>query len=119
MSHMARQCPKCEYAQNLDINFLGVFFDVVMVYLLGRAGYLEEGLNLAAMMPTEACVEHCLVLVGSIEILIREKGVRKKLGCSLMEAKDGIIHDLFAGDITHPKSKEFKEALDDLLQTSF
>ncbi|KAF9612349.1 hypothetical protein IFM89_039067 [Coptis chinensis] len=36
-----------------------------------------------------------------------------------MEAKDGIIHELFAGDITHPKSKEIKEALEDLLQASF
>ncbi|KAF9623623.1 hypothetical protein IFM89_003550 [Coptis chinensis] len=36
-----------------------------------------------------------------------------------MEAEDGIIHELFAGDITHPKSKEIKEALEDLLQTSF
>ncbi|KAF9593887.1 hypothetical protein IFM89_025821 [Coptis chinensis] len=92
---------------------------IVMVDLLDRAGHLEEALNLAAMMPIEACVEHSLVLIGSIEILIREKGVRKNPGCSLMEAEDGIIHELFAGDITHPKSKEIKEALDDLLQTSF
>ncbi|KAF9613268.1 hypothetical protein IFM89_006767 [Coptis chinensis] len=87
--------------------------------LLGCAGHLEEALNLVAMIPIEACGEHSLLLIGSTEILIREKGVRKNPGCSLMEVKDGIIHELFAGDITHPKSKEMKEALDDLLQTSF
>ncbi|KAF9625876.1 hypothetical protein IFM89_027653 [Coptis chinensis] len=86
-----------------------------MVDLLGRVGHLEEALNLAATMPIEACVEHSLVLVGSMEILIREKGVRKNPGYSLMEAED----ELFVGDITHPKSKEIKEALEDLLQTSF
>ncbi|KAF9586779.1 hypothetical protein IFM89_039997 [Coptis chinensis] len=90
-----------------------------MVDLLGRAGHLEEALNLATTMPIEACGEHSLVLVGSMEILIREKGLKKNPGYSLMEAKDGIIHELFAGDITHPKSKEIKEALEELLQTSF
>ncbi|KAF9590711.1 hypothetical protein IFM89_036835 [Coptis chinensis] len=91
----------------------------VMVDLLGRAGHLEEALNLAVTMPIETCGEHSLVLVGSMEILIREKGLRKNPRCNLMEAEDGIIHKLFAGDITHPKSKEIKEALEELLQTSF
>ncbi|KAF9590540.1 hypothetical protein IFM89_035858 [Coptis chinensis] len=90
-----------------------------MVDIIGCARNLEEALNLVATMPIEACGEHSLVLVGSMEILIREKGLRKNPGCSLMEAKDGIIHELFAGDITHPKSKEIKEALEELLQTSF
>ncbi|KAF9594971.1 hypothetical protein IFM89_035541 [Coptis chinensis] len=90
-----------------------------MVDLLGRAGHLEEALNLAATMPIETCGEHSLVLVGSMEILIREKGLRKNPGCNLMEAEDEIIHELFAGDITYPKSKEIKEALEELLQTSF
>ncbi|KAF9591175.1 hypothetical protein IFM89_002130 [Coptis chinensis] len=49
----------------------------LMVDLLGCAGHLEEALNLVAMIPIEACVEHSLVLIGSIEILIREKGVIK------------------------------------------
>ncbi|KAF9593478.1 hypothetical protein IFM89_023295 [Coptis chinensis] len=90
-----------------------------MVDLLGRDGHFEEALNLAATMPIEVCVEHSLVLVGTMEILIREKGVRKNPGCSLMEAEDGIIHELFAGDIIHPKSKEIKDALEDLLHISF
>ncbi|KAF9605578.1 hypothetical protein IFM89_017921 [Coptis chinensis] len=83
-----------------------------------KTGHLGA-LNLAATMPIEACVEHSLVLVGTMEILIREKGVRKNPGCSLMEAEDGILHELFSGDITHPKSKEIKEALEDLLHISF
>ncbi|KAF9586915.1 hypothetical protein IFM89_039870 [Coptis chinensis] len=67
---------------------------------------------------------HCDGIVVSLATWVvtskmREKGVRKNPGCSLMEAEDGIIHELFASDITHPKSKEIKEALEDLLQTSF
>ncbi|KAF9598474.1 hypothetical protein IFM89_027908 [Coptis chinensis] len=48
-----------------------------------------------------------------------EKGEKRNGRSGLMEAEDGILHELFAGDITHPKSKEIKEALDDLLHISF
>ncbi|KAF6158101.1 hypothetical protein GIB67_014895 [Kingdonia uniflora] len=55
--------------------------------------------------------------VSRIRKLIRTRGLKKNPGCSLVEAKDGVIHEFFAGDMTHPKSKEIKEALEELLQT--
>ncbi|KAF9599899.1 hypothetical protein IFM89_001845 [Coptis chinensis] len=119
--HMAYECLSgrfMERAPRRYWHFQRRSLWAVMVDLLGRARHLEEALNHAATMPIEACGEHSLVFVGSMEILIREKGLRKSAGCSLMEAEDGIIHELFAGDVTHPKSKEIKEVLEELLQTS-
>ncbi|KAK9265938.1 hypothetical protein L1049_003462 [Liquidambar formosana] len=53
--------------------------------------------------------------VSRIRKLMREKGLRKNPGCSWVEAKKGVIHEFFAGDMTHPKSNEIKRALEDLL----
>ncbi|KAL5697871.1 hypothetical protein ACHQM5_028976 [Ranunculus cassubicifolius] len=54
--------------------------------------------------------------VSKVRKLMREKGLKKNPGCSWMEAKDGIIHEFFAGDVTHPKTREIKETLDELLK---
>ncbi|XWS42101.1 hypothetical protein CRYUN_Cryun17cG0139900 [Craigia yunnanensis] len=47
--------------------------------------------------------------------LMREKGLRKNPACSWLETKKGVIHEFFAGDMTHPRSGEMKQVLEDLL----
>ncbi|CAA6671098.1 unnamed protein product [Spirodela intermedia] len=47
--------------------------------------------------------------------LMRERGLRKNPGCSLMETKDGALHEFFAGDVSHPRTNEIKAALEELL----
>ena len=132
-----------------------------MVDLLGRAGRLEEALNLVKMMPMNphggvwgallgACrihgnpdmaqiaASHLFELepngignyillsniyasagrwddVSKVRKLMRAKGLKKNPGCSWVEGKKGIIHEFFAGDMSHPKSREIKQALEDLL----
>ncbi|AET04218.1 putative tetratricopeptide-like helical domain, DYW domain-containing protein [Medicago truncatula] len=54
--------------------------------------------------------------VSRVRKLMREKQLRKNPGCSWVEAKNGIIHEFFAGDVKHPEINEIKKALDDLLQ---
>ncbi|KAF5182360.1 Pentatricopeptide repeat-containing protein [Thalictrum thalictroides] len=134
-----------------------------MVDLLGRAGHLEEALELVETMPLEphggvwgallgACrlhgnpdiaeiaAKHLFELepnsignyillsniyalagrmedVSRIRKLVRGKGMKKNPGCSWVEAKDGNIHEFYAGEMTHPKSKEIKKALEKLLDT--
>ncbi|KAK9100588.1 hypothetical protein Scep_024018 [Stephania cephalantha] len=133
-----------------------------MADLLGRAGHLEEALELINSMPLEphggvwgallgACRIHgnsdiaelaanhlfklepnsignylllsnIYALVGrwsdvsKVRNLIRSRGLKKNPGCSWVEAKDGVVHEFFAGDMRHPKSKEIKDALDELLK---
>ncbi|KAI5679101.1 hypothetical protein M9H77_10051 [Catharanthus roseus] len=49
--------------------------------------------------------------VGLIRKLMTEKGVNKEPGCSLVEI-DGTAHEFFAGDSTHPQTKEIYNLLD-------
>ncbi|XP_027347271.1 pentatricopeptide repeat-containing protein At1g59720, chloroplastic/mitochondrial [Abrus precatorius] len=42
--------------------------------------------------------------VGLLRKLMTDKGVTKEPGCSLIEI-DGVIHEFFAGDTTHPQSE--------------
>ncbi|XP_077238352.1 pentatricopeptide repeat (PPR) superfamily protein [Tasmannia lanceolata] len=53
--------------------------------------------------------------VLSVRKLMREKGLRKNPGCSWVEAKDGIVHEFFAGDMSHPMSDEIKQILEELM----
>ncbi|KAH6770693.1 Tetratricopeptide repeat superfamily protein [Perilla frutescens var. hirtella] len=48
--------------------------------------------------------------VGLIRKLMSEKGVAKEPGCSSVEI-DGIVHEFFAGDTTHPQTKEIYQFL--------
>ncbi|XP_058750147.1 pentatricopeptide repeat-containing protein At5g44230 [Vicia villosa] len=54
--------------------------------------------------------------VSRVRKLMREKQLRKNPGCSWVEAKNGIVHEFFAGDVKHPEINEIKKALDDLMQ---
>ncbi|XP_020580355.1 pentatricopeptide repeat-containing protein At5g44230 [Phalaenopsis equestris] len=54
--------------------------------------------------------------VSNIRKMIRERGLRKNPASSWMESGDGVIHEFFAGDDLHPRSKEIKEVLENLLQ---
>ncbi|XP_045821121.1 pentatricopeptide repeat-containing protein At5g44230 [Trifolium pratense] len=54
--------------------------------------------------------------VSRVRKLMREKQLRKYPGCSWVEARNGIVHEFFAGDVKHPEINEIKKALDDLLQ---
>ncbi|KAJ8641126.1 hypothetical protein MRB53_017820 [Persea americana] len=51
-----------------------------------------------------------------IRKLMRGKGLKKNPGCSWVESKDGIVHEFFAGDISHPKFHKIKEVLEELLK---
>lgn len=132
-----------------------------MVDLLGRAGRLEEALNLIKSMPMEpnagvwgALLGACRIYVNpdvaevaarhlfkleSVNIgnyillsdiyakaerwedvlkvrkLIRTKGLRKSPAFSWVEGEKGVIHEFYAGDTTHPRSREIKEALENLM----
>ncbi|PSS36512.1 Pentatricopeptide repeat-containing protein [Actinidia chinensis var. chinensis] len=132
-----------------------------MVDLLGRAGCLEEALELIRTMSmdphggvwgallgacrihanpdiAEIAANHLFELepngignyillsniyasagmwddVSRVRMLMRKKGLKKNPGCSWVEGKKRVIHEFFAGDMTHPKSKEIKQALEDLV----
>ncbi|XP_022727285.1 pentatricopeptide repeat-containing protein At1g59720, chloroplastic/mitochondrial-like [Durio zibethinus] len=48
--------------------------------------------------------------VGLVRKLMADKGVTKEPGCSLIEI-DGVAHELFAGDTSHPQTKEIYQML--------
>ncbi|XVE75171.1 hypothetical protein DITRI_Ditri12bG0074200 [Diplodiscus trichospermus] len=48
--------------------------------------------------------------VGLIRKLMTDKGVRKEPGCSSIEI-DGVAHELFAGDTSHPQTNEIYQML--------
>ncbi|XP_047960412.1 pentatricopeptide repeat-containing protein At1g59720, chloroplastic/mitochondrial [Salvia hispanica] len=48
--------------------------------------------------------------VGLIRKLMMDKGVDKEPGCSSVEV-DGVVHEFFAGDTTHPCSREIYQFL--------
>ncbi|CAN6487315.1 unnamed protein product [Victoria cruziana] len=47
--------------------------------------------------------------------IMKKRGIKKIPGCSLIEV-DGVIHEFFAEDIAHPKSKEVYVAVEDMMQ---
>ncbi|KAK6160067.1 hypothetical protein DH2020_003448 [Rehmannia glutinosa] len=49
--------------------------------------------------------------VGLVRKLMTDKGVSKEPGCSSVEI-NGIVHEFFAGDTTHPQTKEIYQFLD-------
>lgn len=49
--------------------------------------------------------------VGLIRKLMTEKGVSKEPGCSSVEI-NGVVHEFFAGDTTHPQTKVIYQFLD-------
>ncbi|XP_021836580.1 pentatricopeptide repeat-containing protein At5g44230 [Spinacia oleracea] len=53
--------------------------------------------------------------VSRVRKLMRIKGLKKNPACSWVEGKKGIIHEFFAGDQTHPRFREIKQVLEDLL----
>nr|AYM00665.1 pentatricopeptide repeat protein [Salvia miltiorrhiza] len=48
--------------------------------------------------------------VGLIRKLMMDKGVGKEPGCSSVEV-DGVVHEFFAGDTTHPQTREIYQLL--------
>ncbi|XP_008804906.3 pentatricopeptide repeat-containing protein At5g44230 [Phoenix dactylifera] len=54
--------------------------------------------------------------VSKVRKLMRGRGLRKNPAASWVEAKDGLVHEFFAGDGLHPRSREIKEALEELLR---
>ncbi|KAL2519419.1 Pentatricopeptide repeat-containing protein [Abeliophyllum distichum] len=51
--------------------------------------------------------------VGFIRKLMTDKGVTKEPGCSTIEI-NGVVHEFFAGDTSHPQTKEIYQQLDDV-----
>ncbi|KAK3010671.1 hypothetical protein RJ639_011274 [Escallonia herrerae] len=47
--------------------------------------------------------------------LMRVKGLKKIPACSWVEGEKGLIHEFFAGDMTHPRSTEIMHTLEDLM----
>lgn len=54
--------------------------------------------------------------VSRVRKLMRGKKLKKNPGCSWVEAKKGIIQEFFAGDATHPQTREIRKALEDLVE---
>nr|XP_043634669.1 pentatricopeptide repeat-containing protein At5g44230 [Erigeron canadensis] len=53
--------------------------------------------------------------VSRIRALFRSKGLKKNPASSWVEGAKGVIHEFFAGDMTHPRTSEIKKELDSLL----
>ncbi|KAJ0965628.1 hypothetical protein J5N97_026766 [Dioscorea zingiberensis] len=53
--------------------------------------------------------------VSNVRKLMRGRGLRKNPASSWMEARDGTVHEFFAGDGSHPMSREIKAALEELM----
>lgn len=53
--------------------------------------------------------------VSRVRKMMRVKGLKKIPARSWVEGKKGSIHEFFAGDLTHPRSREIKQMLEDLL----
>ncbi|XP_043726360.1 pentatricopeptide repeat-containing protein At1g08070, chloroplastic-like [Telopea speciosissima] len=50
-----------------------------------------------------------------VRSLMKEKGIKKTPGCSSIEL-DGVIHEFFAEDSSHPQSKEIYGAVEDIIK---
>ncbi|KAI4970728.1 hypothetical protein ZWY2020_001642 [Hordeum vulgare] len=131
-----------------------------MVDLLGRAGLVDEALDLVKSMTVEphggvwgallgACrihgntevakvaAEHLFKLepegignyvllsntlasagkweeVSQVRKLMRSRGLKKDPAVSSFEGRDGLVHQFFAGDNSHPRTNEIKKALSEL-----
>lgn len=53
--------------------------------------------------------------VSRVRKLIRAKGLIKTPSCSRFEDEKGVLHEFYSDDMTHPESREVKQALMDLL----
>lgn len=51
--------------------------------------------------------------VGLLRKLMTDKGLSKEPGCSLIEV-DGVAHEFFAGDTTHPQSKDIYRFMNEI-----
>ncbi|RDX91093.1 Pentatricopeptide repeat-containing protein, chloroplastic/mitochondrial, partial [Mucuna pruriens] len=51
--------------------------------------------------------------VGLLRKLMSDKGVTKEPGCSLIEI-DGVVHEFFAGDTTHPQSENIYKFVNEI-----
>ncbi|KAK1373476.1 Pentatricopeptide repeat-containing protein [Heracleum sosnowskyi] len=54
--------------------------------------------------------------VARVRKTVRMKGLKKNPACSFVEGKDGVIHEFLAGDLTHPRSSQIKQELENLLE---
>lgn len=53
--------------------------------------------------------------VGLVRKLMTDRGIAKEPGCSSIDI-DGVTHELFAGDTSHPQTKEIYQMLDTIDQ---
>ncbi|XP_075493045.1 pentatricopeptide repeat-containing protein At5g44230 [Primulina tabacum] len=53
--------------------------------------------------------------VLEVRKLIRKKGFKKYPAFSWVEGEKGVIHEFYAGEMTHPRSKEIIAALEDIV----
>ncbi|KAK7317548.1 hypothetical protein RJT34_01884 [Clitoria ternatea] len=51
--------------------------------------------------------------VGLLRKIMSDKGVTKEPGCSLIEI-DGVVHEFFAGDTTHPQTKRIYNFMNEI-----
>ncbi|XP_011622555.2 putative pentatricopeptide repeat-containing protein At5g40405 [Amborella trichopoda] len=51
--------------------------------------------------------------VSGLRSLMRERGVRKEPGCSVIEV-DGVVHEFFVGDRSHPNFREIEAKLGEI-----
>ncbi|XP_011629220.2 putative pentatricopeptide repeat-containing protein At3g15930 [Amborella trichopoda] len=55
--------------------------------------------------------------VRKLRSMMSEKGIKKEPGCSLIEI-NGVVHEFFAGDNTHPQSKKIYLKLEEMVVKS-
>ncbi|XVF24836.1 hypothetical protein REPUB_Repub13aG0162200 [Reevesia pubescens] len=120
------------------VTFIGVLTACSHSGMVEQAGCLEEALNLAETMPAEpnggvwgaflgACRTYgnpYIVQIAANHFFeLEPNAIRNYILLSniyasagrWLEAKKGVIHELFAGDLTHPRAGEMKQELEDLL----
>ncbi|RVW56721.1 Pentatricopeptide repeat-containing protein, chloroplastic [Vitis vinifera] len=109
----------------------GVKHYACMVDILGRAGLLEEAVELIEKMPMAPAASACSQLielepgnhgayvllsniyakagkwdrVSGLRKLMRDVGLKKEPGCSSIEV-DGIVHEFLVGDNSHPSARK-------------
>lgn len=54
--------------------------------------------------------------VLKVRKMIRKKGLRKSPAFSWVEGEKGVVHEFYAGDLTHPRGREIKEVLENLVK---
>ncbi|XP_020529876.1 pentatricopeptide repeat-containing protein At3g62890-like [Amborella trichopoda] len=91
-----------------------------MVDLYARAEFIGNATDLIKSMPIAPGGRILYAKRGrwddakNVREVMKSKGIKKTPGCSLMEV-DGIVHEFFMGDKSHPKTNEIHSKLEEIM----